>query len=75
MATRLVGDELDLNLATLATWLVVVVLIIVGGRWALALDSTVLVGCSISVADGVRIVKYRWAGLLVLIGDVGHVNN
>ena len=75
VATRLVSDELDLDLAALATWLVIVVVLVIGGRWALTLDSTVLVGCSVSVAYGVRIVKYRWAGLLVLVGDVGHVDN
>ena len=43
VTTRLVLDELDLNLATLAAGLVVVIVVVVGGgAGALALDAAVL---------------------------------
>lgn len=50
MATRLVADELDLNLATLAAALVVIVVLFISRRGALSLDAA-RVGCAI--ADGV----------------------
>jgi hypothetical protein len=40
MATRLIGDELDFNLSSLATGLVIVVVIIISSRWSLAFGST-----------------------------------
>lgn len=40
MATRLVGDELDLNLSSLASGLVIIIVIVVGVRWTLAFDAT-----------------------------------
>jgi len=41
MATRLVGNELDLNLSSLATGLVIIVVVVVCSR-SLALDAAVL---------------------------------
>jgi hypothetical protein len=40
VATRLVCDELDLNLSALATGLIIVIIVVVGGGRTLALDST-----------------------------------
>lgn len=52
MPTRLVGDELDLNLATLAPWLVIIVVVVVGGSLTSSLDPT---GFSTAVTQGVFI--------------------
>ena len=70
VATRLVADELDLNLATLAAALLVLVILVVGGRGSLALDTARLGGSSVAIA--VRLVELGRRGLLVLIRDVGH---
>lgn len=72
MATRLVGNELDLNLAALTSGLIIIIVIVVGSTWALALDTTILVVLRISVSNVGGILKYRWRRLLVLISDVGH---
>jgi hypothetical protein len=69
VATRLVADELDLNLATLATTLLIVVVVIIIGRaLALTLHAATLGGSTIAV----RVVEVAGRGLVVLIGDVGH---
>ena len=69
VATRLVADELDLNLAPLATTLLVVIIVVVGRTRARTLDAAAL---SCAIADGMRIVELGRGGLVVLIGDVGH---
>ncbi len=40
MATRFVGDELDLNLAALAPGLIIVIVVVVGRGGTLPLDAT-----------------------------------
>lgn len=39
VTARLIGDELDLNLASLTTWLVVIIIIVVGCGRAWTLDA------------------------------------
>lgn len=68
MPSRFVCDELDLNLASLATGLLVVVVIVIGGTGALAFDTATLARSAIA---GV-IVKLGRRGLVVLVCDVGH---
>lgn len=70
VAARLVADELDLNLATLAAALLVIVVVVVGS-WARSLDAAALV--RVAIADRVRVVELRGRRLVVLVGDVGHV--
>jgi hypothetical protein len=67
VATRLVADELDLDLATLATALVVVVVVVIRGGLALALDTASLGG-----PIGLLVLELIWRGLVVLFSDVGH---
>lgn len=75
VTTRLVLDELDFNLSSLAAGLVVVVVVIVGGsgssvRGALALDAA-LFGRDAAIA---LVVVGRGRVGLVLVGDfTGHV--
>ncbi len=71
MATRLVRDELDLNLAALAATLFVIIIVVVGGRRTLALDAARL-GGGAAVAYRVGVVNVLRRGLVVLVGDVGH---
>lgn len=71
MTSRLVADELDLNLATLTAALIVIVVVVVGGR-ALSLDAAVLVVRVVAIAHRVRVVQVRGRRLVVLVGDVGH---
>ncbi len=71
MTTRLVGDELDLDLSALATGLVIIVVVVVGGGWARALDAAVL--DRIAISDGVFI-EGGGRALIVLVGDIGHGN-
>jgi hypothetical protein len=70
VSTRLVGDELNLNLSTLATGLIIVIVVVVGGRWSLAFDATVITD-RIAISDGM-FVEGGGRPLVVLIGDVGH---
>jgi len=70
VSTRLVSDELDLNLSTLATGLIIVIIVVVGSRWSLALDATVIAD-RITISDGM-FVEGGGRTLVVLIGDVGH---
>ena len=72
MATRLVTDELDLNLAALASALLIIIVVVVCGG-ALALQAAVLAGGSIAIA--MRLVELSRRRLLVLLCDVGHVDN
>ena len=44
VSTRLVLDELDLDLASLATWLVIVIIVVVCGAGTRALDASALEG-------------------------------
>lgn len=39
MATRLVGDKLDLDLSSLTSGLVIIIVVVVGGGWTLSLDT------------------------------------
>lgn len=57
MATRLVVDELDFNLAAFAAALLVVVVIVVGGALACALNASVFLGSRIAVTDRVRVLE------------------
>ena len=70
MSARLVGDELDLDLSPLASWLIVVIIVVVGCRGTLAFDAARLANC-IAVSDGM-LVEGRRRALVVLVGDVGH---
>lgn len=54
VATRLVADELDFDLAPLATALLVVIIVVVGRARARTLDAAALSG---AIADGMRIVE------------------
>lgn len=67
VSTRLIGDELDLNLSSLAAALLVVVVIVIVG-WALAFGAATLAWSAIA---GV-VVKLSRRGLVVLVCDVGH---
>lgn len=69
MATRLVGNEFDLDLATLAAALLVVV-VIAASRGTRAFDTArnIAGGAIASV-----IVEIGRGGLVVLIRDVGHI--
>lgn len=73
VTTRFVLNELDFDLPSLATGLVVIVVVVVGGsgvRGALALDAALL-GCGAAIA---LVVVGRGRVGLVLIGDfTGHV--
>ena len=71
MATRLVLDEFDLDLAALAAALVVVVVIVVGVALARALDAAGRVGgeLGVGVADGLVVLGGGDVGFLV--GDFG----
>jgi hypothetical protein len=69
--TRLVLDELDLDLATLATGLVIIVVVVVGGAGSLALDAAVLYLEAIAIANRVIV---AWRRISVVFGDfAGHV--
>ena len=73
MTTRLVGDELDLNLPPLAPGLIIIIIIIVGGGWALTLHTTVIGRGRGAIAHGMRVVEYGWRRLVgLLISNVGH---
>ena len=67
VATRLVGDELDLNLSSLTSGLIIVIIVVVGGCWPLAFDAATV---GIAVSDGVVVEGGRRA--FIVIGDVGH---
>lgn len=71
VATRLISDELDLNLSPLATRLVIIIIIVVGRGRALALDATVLACLCAAIPDSV-FVEGRGRRWVVLVGDVGH---
>ena len=67
MATRLVCDELDLDLSSLATGLVIIIVVVVGGRGTLTLDAAAL-NCTIAYS---MVVETGW-GTFVVVGDIGH---
>lgn len=69
MAARLVGDELNLNLATLASTLLVIVIVVVGNTRAGALDTARL---GAAIADSMAVVEIVGRRLVVLVGNVGH---
>jgi hypothetical protein len=61
-------DELDLNLSSLATWLVIIVIVVVGGAGAWTLGTAVLAGLdSIAIADARVIVA--WRSVLVVFSE------
>jgi hypothetical protein len=66
VSTRLVLDELDLNLPALAAGLVVVVVVVVGGR-ARALGAAV---CIADIEGAVAVVVDRGRRVLVVFGDL-----
>lgn len=68
MATRLVGDELDFDLAALSATLFVVI-IVAGSGWTSAFDAA---GRIAGRAVAGMIIELGGGGLVVLIGDVGH---
>lgn len=72
VATRLVADELDLDLATLAAALVVVIIVIFGCAGTGTLDAAILSDAGVAIADRMRLVELGRRGLVVLISDVGH---
>jgi hypothetical protein len=72
VATRLVGDELDLDFSSLAATLVIVVVVVVGDALSRALGATALSSGRGAIADGVGIVELDRRLLIVLISDVGH---
>jgi hypothetical protein len=71
MPSRLVADELDFNLPSFAAALLIIVIFVVCGRWALALHAAGFLDGG-AIADGVSIVELGRRGLVVLICDVGH---
>jgi hypothetical protein len=71
VATRLVGNELDLNLATLTATLLIIVVIVISDAVAWSLDAAAL-GTVVAIADGVRVVQVASGGLVVLISNIGH---
>lgn len=72
MPSRLVADELDLNLATLASTLLVIIVVVVGSRRSLSLDATAFLSAAAIATDGVRLVELGRGGLVRLICNVGH---
>jgi hypothetical protein len=72
VSPRFVLDELDLNLASLASWLVIVVIVVVGRAGSRTLDATVLSALdSIAIANARVVVAGR--GVLVVFGEfAGH---
>lgn len=70
MATRLIADKLDLDLAALTAALLIIVVVVVhdGEAWPL---STTALGCR-AVSDGLCLVELVGRGLVVLLSDVGH---
>jgi hypothetical protein len=71
VSTRLVLDELDLDLATLTTGLVVIVVVVVCGAGSLSLDAAVFGLDAIAITDRVIV---TWGRISVVIGDfAGHV--
>lgn len=74
VAARLVADELDLNLATFAAALLVLLLLLFGRVGAGALNAAVLIDSSGAIADGMGLVELggRRGCLVVLLSDVGH---
>jgi hypothetical protein len=71
VATRLIADKLNLNLATFAPALLVVVIIVIGNAIARTLNATVLGRGRVAIAC-VAIVQLLGSVLVVLVGDVGH---
>ena len=68
MSTRLVLDELDLDLASLATWLVIVIIVVVGGAGTRALDASALEG-AIAILE---VIGSGGRVGLVIGSDLGH---
>jgi hypothetical protein len=68
MSTRLVLDELDLNLSSFTAGLVIVVVVIVCGRRTRTLGATAFTKSTVAVADRVVVTRrVSW----VVIGDFG----
>ena len=67
MATRLIGDELDLDLSALTSGLVIIIVIVVSSGGTLAFDAATV---RVAISNGV-VVEGR-GGTFVGIGDIGH---
>lgn len=65
MATRLIGDELDLDLSSLASWLVIIIVVVVGSGWSLAFDSAL-----VAIAETV-VVEGGWRSIIGVL-NIGH---
>jgi hypothetical protein len=71
MSARLILDELDLDLASFTTRLVVVVVVVVDRAGSLALGAAVLSLDAIAITNGVVVARRR---ISVVFGDfAGHV--
>ena len=68
VTTRLVLDEFDINLPSLATWLVVIIIIIIGSSG----DTWTLDASSVTVAIASERVVRAGAVLRIGVLDVGH---
>jgi hypothetical protein len=73
VATRLVGDELDLDLATLSATFLIIVVVVVGGDAGSRALRAAGVARRVAIADSVGVVKVVGRSLIVLVGDVGHI--
>lgn len=71
VATRLVANELDLDLATFAIALLIIIVVVVWCRSTLSLD-TARLGSGVAIANGLGLVEFVGRGLVVLVGDVCH---
>jgi hypothetical protein len=73
VTTRLIRDELDLNLAALTAWLIIIIVVVVGGGRTLTLDTASIAASDVvAIAHGMAVVERRWRALLVVVCDVGH---
>lgn len=71
MSPRFVLDELDLNLASLTSWLVIIIVVVVGSAGSWTLDAAVLSALdSVAIANGVVVAR---RGMLIVFGKfAGH---
>jgi len=72
VSPRFVLDELDLNLSSLATRLVIVIVVVVGSAGPWTLDAAVFAGLdSVAIADA-RVIMARRSVLVVFCEFTGH---
>jgi hypothetical protein len=71
VSPRFILDELDLNLASLASWLVIIIVVVVGLARSRTLDAAVLSALdSVAIANGVVVAR---RGMLIVFGEfAGH---